>query len=319
MATRLSILPLLCSAAIWKGSIKKMSVYHPALRQGTEKWKYTPVHSVRDLLSGPAINETTLLTSAREAAQLVYWRKSGVEQRILVCNQKGVKREVEEIRALRSFGPRFVEESLKRGTKSAAAPAEPAADGKPPELLYFDVALLTVAEKLPAFAPLASPEDLQALKDGATLLCLGYAHDATMISNDELPPLQSGKGTGVFLITTIPLPAELPPVGGPPRLLHVKGEIPARWMDDPADPAAKGTVPLRPYGSPLFNAQGKLVAIYGDTPPKGDRPMLLHLAPVVNPELIGRWLRGEADHTEDIQTWTLPDLFSTPAPTSRKP
>jgi hypothetical protein len=264
-----------------------------------------------------AINETTLLTSAREAAQLVYWRKNGVEQRILVCNERGVKREVEEIRALHAFTPLFTEELLDKSKKTALGREEPAAGSKPPNWLYFDLALLTVEEKLPVFAPLASADDLKALEDGLPLLCVGCAHDGKMISKDKLPKLQSGSGS-IYLITTIP-PSGPPAVERPPRLLHVDGEIPTHWVDDPDDTAAKRKVPFRAYGSPLFNPQGKLVAVYADTPPKGDKPMLLHLAPVVNPSLIERWIGGEANHTEDIQTWTLPDVFSPPAKPAGNP
>ena len=269
-----------------------------------------------------AVNEKTLLTSAREAAQLVYMRKYGLEQRILIRNEKGVKREVEEIRALRTFSPLFAQELIEENKKSARAQEEPVAENKPPKWLYFDLALLTVEEKLPAFAPLASSEDLKALEDGLPLLCRGYAHDTKMMSKDKVPALQFGESS-IYLITTIP-PSDLPPgVNEPPRLLHMDGEIPTQWVDDPNaagdDHAAKRKVAVRPYGSPVFNRQGKLVAVYGDTPPKGEKPMLLHLAPVVSPKLIDRWLRGEANQTEDIETWKLPDVFSPPPKSSRKP
>jgi hypothetical protein len=262
-----------------------------------------------------AINETTLLTSAREAAQLVYWRKNGMEQRILVCNEKGVKREVEEIRALRDFTPLLTAELLQKSKKAAAAQDEPVAESKPANWLYFDLALLTVEDKLPAFAPLASSDDLKALEDGLPLRCVGYAHDGKMINKDKLPKLQSGAGS-IYLVTTIPPPGPAV-VDRAPRLLHLDGEIPTQWVDDPNDATADDTtakrkVPFRAYGSPLFNRQGKLVAVFADTPPKGEKPMLLHLAPVIDPSLIERWTGGQASHTEDIQSWTLPDVFSPP-------
>jgi hypothetical protein len=270
-----------------------------------------------------AINETTLLTSAREATQLVYWRKYGLEQRILIHNERGVKREVEEIRALRTFAPLFTEELIEQNKKSAGGLEEPAAQNKPRKSLYFDLALLTVEQKLPTFVPLASSEDLKALQDGIPLLCLGYAHDGKMISKDKLPELQSGKSS-ICLITTISPPDVPSGVDEPPRLLHMDGEIPTHWVKDSKagghDPAAKEKA-IRPYGSPVFNLQGKLVAVYGDTrvPPQGEDTLLLHYAPVVSPKLIDRWLRGEANHTEDIQTWTLPDVFSSPPESPRKP
>ena len=95
-------------------------------------------------------------------------------------------------------------------------------------------------------------------------------------------------------------------------------------MDDPKavgrDPSAKRKVAIRPYGSPIFNQEGKLVAVYGDTTlPQGDELLLLHYAAVVNPKLIGRWIGGEANQKEDVETWLLPDVFSPPPEPARKP
>jgi hypothetical protein len=262
-----------------------------------------------------AINEKTLLTSAREAAQLVSYRNEGLEHRIWICNEKGVKREVEEIRALRAFTPLFREGTRLETGKSARGQEEPAAENNCPKWIYFDLALLTVEQKLPTFVPLASSEELKSLEKGLPLLCLGYAHDTKIISKYNMPKLQSGKGNSIYLIAN--LPPSNPSADEPPRLLHMDGEIPTQWVDDPS---AKRKVAIRPYGSPVFNLQGKLVAVYGDTPPppKGEESLLLHYAPVISPKLIDDWLRGEANQTEDTETWTLPGLLPPPE-SPRKP
>jgi hypothetical protein len=162
---------------------------------------------------------------------------------------------------------------------------------------------------------LASSEELKSLEKGLPLLCLGYAHDTKIISKYNMPKLQSGKGNSIYLIAN--LPPSNPSADEPPRLLHMDGEIPTQWVDDPS---AKRKVAIRPYGSPVFNLQGKLVAVYGDTPPppKGEESLLLHYAPVISPKLIDDWLRGEANQTEDTETWTLPGLLPPPE-SPRKP
>jgi hypothetical protein len=232
-----------------------------------------------------AIAEKTLITTGREAAQLVKWRKSGTFHRIWVSNETGsVRREVEEIRADR----RFVK-LAKEGDRQA--------------WIYVDFALLTVAEELPAFVPLASADDLKGLDSGLPLVCLGFSHDGKKITRHNPPKLQAGSNTRIYTITTIPVAAELPAAGEPPRLLHLEGNIPHQSIEVPQ---SGGKVLLPAYGSPIFNQQGRLVAVYGDTmaPGKGQELLGFHYAPVINPALIDLWLQKE-----DTQTWALPDIL----------
>jgi len=236
-----------------------------------------------------AINENTLITTAREAAQLVKWRKNGTFHRIWITNQTGsIRREVEEIRAHRTF-------------------VKLAKDGDLATWIYFDFALLTVKEKLPTFVPLASADDLKGLDNGAPLLCLGFSHDGKKISKHNLPRLQAGKNNRIYTITAIPSPADLPSAGEPVRLLHMEGEIPHESIEVPS---SDGKVTIPAYGSPVFNEQGRLVAVYADTmePGKEQQLLLLHYAPVINPALINLWLQKE-----DTQTWVLPDVLPTPS------
>ena len=239
-----------------------------------------------------AIGEKTLLTSAREAAQLVRWRKSGTFHRIWVINQTGsLQREVEEIRAHRVFVKLAKENDTQRW-------------------IYFNVALLTVAEKLPAFAPLASAEDLKGLESGLPVICLGFSHDGKKLTKHNPPKLQFGKNNRIYTITTIPAPADLPFGDEPPRLLHFDGEIPHQTIDVRQE-NHRLSVPA--YGSPVFNQQGRVVAVYGTTMEAQEQDLfVLHYATVVSPKLIRLWLEKE-----DAATWAVPDVLPT-APALRK-
>jgi hypothetical protein len=241
-----------------------------------------------------AIDEHVLLTSAREAAQLVHWRKNGTFHRIWVVNQTGsAKFEVEEIRAHRTFAQLV---RLNEGEK----------------WIYFNLALLTVKEKLPSIVPLASAESLRQLESGLPLTCLGFSHDGKKITKYNPPKLQVGKNNHIYTITTVPAPQELPFADEPPRLLHLDGEVPHVEVDVPQ---SNSKVVMPAYGSPVVNQHGELVAVYGATmePPKGQELLIFHYAAVICPKLIRLWLEKE-----DTQTWVLPDLLPASSGAKRK-
>jgi hypothetical protein len=240
-----------------------------------------------------AITENTLITTAREAAQLVRWRKSDTFHRVWISDETGtVRREVEGIRAHCMF-------------------VKLAQDGDRQRWIYFDFALLTVEDKLPTFVPLASKDELKELESGLSLTCLGFSHDGKKITKHNRPKLQNGKHNCIYTITTSPASADVPGPTEPARLLHIDGEIPHESMETPQ---SGNKVVMPAYGSPIFNRQGRLVAVYGATmePTKGQELLAFHYAPVINPNWINLWLQKE-----DTKTWPVPDVLPATLETSR--
>ncbi|MGW8256054.1 MAG: hypothetical protein ACWGMZ_01065 [Thermoguttaceae bacterium] len=146
-----------------------------------------------------AIGKNTLLTSARETAQLFAWRKnSDYAFKIWIANP-GVGKKL----AVKDIYLSAVFLTLK---------------DKPTDWIYYDLALLTVEEDLPKIMPLASPGELSNLREGMPVYCCGYAHTGEKISEyDHFQP--QAAPAKIFLLTT---QANLP---SRPRLLNIKGNI----------------------------------------------------------------------------------------------
>ncbi|NUQ64442.1 MAG: hypothetical protein HUU20_18405, partial [Pirellulales bacterium] len=101
-----------------------------------------------------AIGDSTLLTTARETAQLAVWRGQGF--RIWVSRSTdGPRIEVKDLRVHRQFVP--------------------LAD-KPGDWVYANLGLLVTEEKLPRAARLASTDELRELEEGLPLACFGFSH-----------------------------------------------------------------------------------------------------------------------------------------------
>jgi hypothetical protein len=209
-----------------------------------------------------AIQSDTLLTTAREAAQLATWREEKGFKIWVTRPATGFKEEVQEIRI--------------NGVFASLA-------DKPDRWIYFNMGLLVIQGKLPKAAPLASPEELAKLEEGFPVACFGFTHEGEKISRFDRfePRLTQGK---VYVISA---PADLPVRSA---LLHVKAEI-----------------PKNAYGSPVVNAQGKVLGIYGEAavPPTGKETAAggtglknLHYVTVVNPEMLNLWLRDR-----DAKMW----------------
>ena len=171
-----------------------------------------------------AISGDTLLTTAREAAQLAKWRE-----------QEGFKiwvtRPAERIQRRSAGYPNqwrlcFLGRQTHR-------------------LDLCQYGLLTVRGKLPKAAPLASAAELAGVEEGIPVACFGFTHEGEKITRfDKFEPrFTQGK---VYVIT---VSQDLP---GRPRLLHVKAEI-----------------PKNAYGSPVVNAEGKLIGLYGEAAAAG--------------------------------------------------
>ncbi len=209
-----------------------------------------------------AIQSDTLLTTAREAAQLATWREEKGFKIWVTRPATGFKEEVQEIRI--------------NGVFASLA-------DKPDRWIYFNMGLLVIQGKLPKAAPLASPEELAKLEEGLPVACFGFTHEGEKISRFDRfePRLTQGK---VYVISA---PADLPVRSA---LLHVKAVI-----------------PKNAYGSPVVNAQGKVLGIYGeaavpptekDTAAGGAGLKNLHYVTLVNPEMLNLWLRDR-----DAKMW----------------
>jgi hypothetical protein len=174
-----------------------------------------------------AVDESTLLTTAREAVQLAEWQKrSGLK---IWITQPGMetKKELLDVRV--------------HGVFTSLA-------DKPGDWIYFDVGLLTVEGGLTKTIPLASPGALAELEAGLPVFCLGYMHQGDKLTRfDHLEP-QLAKGK-IYIITAA---RELP---GNPRLLHVKAEIP---------PNAYGSAVVNAEGQ-LVGLYGEVATSPGDS------------------------------------------------------
>jgi hypothetical protein len=216
-----------------------------------------------------AVAKDTLLTSAREAMQMAAWRQKDGFKLWAFSPALGLRTEIREIRVHGVF----------------ATLAE-----KPSDWIYFNLALLSVDGELPKIAALASPEELEEVKEDAQVRCLSFPHEGEKTAADY--PFQLQMVGGRILMTTVA--NHLP---GRPRLLHVKAEIP---------PNA--------YGSPIFNEKGSLVGVYGapadaadaEAPNAKSARTHIQLASIVIPEIIRRWTGNR-----DGKLWIIP-----PSPTS---
>jgi hypothetical protein len=122
----------------------------------------------------------------------------------------------------------------------------PFQDAGPEEQLYFDVAILSVNERLDGAATFASNAESNALREGSQLVCLAARNEGEPFDGfEELRP--------TFHEVAIRKVNSLSPEAGAPRVLSLHGQLgDNRW------------------GSPLFNDQGHLVALYCDAAPLAD-------------------------------------------------
>jgi len=160
---------------------------------------------------------------------------------------------------------------------------------KPDDWIFTNLALLTVQGTLPKTAELASPEELAQLAQGSPIHVFGYTHEGDLIG--EADHFEVNNTPGKILVI-----AAHPDLPGKPRRLGIKSDLP------------KSAV-----GSPVVNAQGKVVAVYSvsfaevaadeKASPPGAQNM--HYATVVNPGVIALGLK-KADNKIWISTADLP-------------
>jgi hypothetical protein len=155
-------------------------------------------------------------------------------------------------------------------------------------MVYFDIALVDVEQSLPAAAELAPAATLRQLDRGYPVVWAGIPHDGEPTNRFQTYSAESARGK-VFVITS------LPPSPGGPRVLHVKGAIPANV-----------------YGSPLIDADGRIVAVYSESAAAGNdanaQALNLHYAVVVEPQLIDLVRKGQGE-----TVWVPPATAGSPS------
>jgi len=223
-----------------------------------------------------AVGEHTLLTSAQEACQLIKWQEDPqLGFKFWVTSpSRNVRMPLEDIRVHAVFLTTLAGKEKREDMYLTDD------QGDPRDLLYFDLALLSVAEKLPKIVALASPKELD---EGLPLYCLGFTHAGEKVTKYDRLELQATPAK-VDLITPWPTP-ELQA-----RLLHLTGKI-----------------PKHAYGGALVSEAGKVVAVYGANSrerdvgePAGQSQKELHYAPWVNPEWIDLGL-----NQKDSKMWLV--------------
>lgn len=216
-----------------------------------------------------AIGGDTLLTAARYALDLAGLREQGYKVWV-TRPAAGFKAEVQDIRVNAVF----------------ATLADKQADW-----IYFNLGLLTVADKLPKTARLASRAELDQLEEGLPVAFFGFTHEGEKVTRfNKFEPCLS-QGTVKWITVAKQLP-------GAPQLLHVKAAIPKNAS-----------------GSPLVDGEGTLLGLYGEPAPppaEGANPGAaalanLHYCALVNPEMINRWLKNQ---DEDMWPRAVPHQAS---------
>ena len=146
------------------------------------------------------------------------------------------------------------------------------------ELRCFDLALLTMKGELPQTAPLASPEDMAKLADGYPLVLLGYTFNKGQKMTEFFKPADQRRQVSGEVFAVLSPPDQRTPAG--PRAVAFRASLPDN---------AFGAM-----GSPLFNTQGRVVAVYAEPAPKEEKVENLHYATAVNATAVpgdgGTWV-----------------------------
>ena len=143
-----------------------------------------------------AVGRRVLLTSAREACQLIVWRQDG-SKIWAVDPVNNSRREIRDV---------FVSGLFIAGLEASAEP------GKAPDWVYNDLALLTVDEDLPKTAALASRQDVANIQDGTPLTFVGIPHSGDKVTDrDKFEPAEfSGRVFSIPKTTSLRITATIP-------------------------------------------------------------------------------------------------------------
>jgi hypothetical protein len=235
----------------------------------------TQSKSIWPFATATAVSDKLLLTTATVAAELTRFRQDSSRWNIWACQDPNAER--------------FALKDLRvhRGYAESGDSAE--------KKVYFDVALISVDQTLPATVPLASAKILAELGRGYPLVCVGISHKGEPVNRFESLQPQSVPAK-VFAITA------LEPAPSAPRLLHINESIPPNF-----------------FGAPLITAEGSLAAVYSTPAGAGEgeaaEKLHMHYAVVIEPQLIDLWKQGRGD-----DVWMAPTPAPDPSPVpSRKP
>ena len=139
--------------------------------------------------------------------------------------------------------------------------------------IFVNLGLVTVEGKLPKKLSLAAPEELSGLNAGLDVACFGFTFEEVDKILDTLEPrLTRGK---IY----------------DPSLFQLKAKIPANA-----------------YGSPIVDARGKIIGVYGNPAPEDAPVKDLHYATVVDPAAIDAWFEPR-----DAAIWVDPPIPETPS------
>lgn len=162
---------------------------------GTATWPFA---------TAVAVEEHTLVSSAREVFQMAQWARQG--HRLWLHNpSQGTKDAVDDLRVGREFV---------------------AAMGSEGDWIYSNIGLLRTPGKLSETIELPTARDLEELEEGLPVACFGYAHEGTKATRFD--HFELGKyPSKIYLITRLPdLPAGS-------RLLEIRGNIPQNVYGSP--------------------------------------------------------------------------------------
>ncbi|MEX0817937.1 MAG: putative Ig domain-containing protein [Pirellulaceae bacterium] len=214
----------------------------------------TRANSLVPLGTACAIREDTLLTSATVAAAAEAARKNDWTIMALTST---------ELKSAEPQGLAITDTKAHVGYVQTQSPEQQS---------YFDLALLTTRDKLPATCQLASAADK--LVNGEQLAGLGFTISGGALTRFDRPEPAAHK---LELYSVIPFE---PGAAGELLLLQLRGELPEHL-----------------FGSPIINDAGEVLGVYafeGALPPGQNSPPI-HYAPVVT--LVKAWLSGEGrDH-----------------------
>jgi hypothetical protein len=212
-----------------------------------------------------AIDVAKLLTSASAATELAKFRQKGFR---LWAVRPEIKTAAEATEAK-------VEQEI-RDVRVHVGYAHP--NATPLERGYVDFGLLSVDGPLPDVAQLASAANLAELEQGVPLAWVGFVHKGKVVTRYHALTSQ------MFQATLFAMTALEPGNAASARLLHLEGTLPEKIV-----------------GGPIVDVQGRVMAVYSAAADRSKTELELHYAPVVEPQVIDRWLKHQ-----DERLWVPP-------------
>lgn len=157
----------------------------------------------------------------------------------------------------------------------------------PSDQIYFDLAILRMDRAIGEACLMANDSEMDNLEAQDQLGCVGFDHDGERLNRFEQPiPLLQR----IDVVSNVALQiGRSGPDSGAPRILFLAGQL-----------------VQHPYGSPILDRKGRLVAVYSERradAASGDKEkQQIHYAPTA--ELVAAWLKGEG-----TEYWVSPDAI----------